>query len=92
MLVSDNSVQQLDDATVIDNEFSYHELNERLKYPVNPAYLPQSKKRDQMHQTFLDFCRDQKIPFNKADQALYDLTRTEDTFEIFKVILDQAYD
>ena len=77
---------------MIENQFSYNELNERLKYPVNPAYLPKTKKLDQMDLTFLDFCRQQKIPFNKADQILYELTKTEDTYEICKVHLDQAFE
>ena len=47
-------------------------------YPVNPAYFPASRKNDNelKEQTFLDYCRKHKIPFNKVDGLLYEINKT----------------
>lgn len=55
---------------------------------MNPAYF--SMKPNQDRQTFLDYCQQQRIPFNKADQLLYEIQKTKETYDVFKVLLDQA--
>ena len=73
-----------------DQQASYAQLNEVLKYPVNPAYLGGELQNQQSSpQTFLDYCREQNIPFNKADSMLYDINKAQQNYEIFKVLFDQ---
>jgi len=57
---------------------SYHQLNEKLKFPNNPAYFKakkqsRTKPQTKENQTFLDYCREYNIPFNDADALLYKL-------------------
>ena len=60
-----------------------------LKYPVNPAYLGVELQNQQSSaQTFLEYCREQNIPFNKADSMLYDINKAQQNYEIFKVLFD----
>ena len=64
-----------------------------MKYPVNPAYLGTEKlnqETDLTSQTFLDYCRQQNIPFNKADATLYELNKSAQNYQILKVLFDQV--
>ena len=42
-----------------------------------------------MKQSFVDLCRENLIPFSKADALLYKLQGQKDTFNIFSVIFNQ---
>lgn len=71
------------------SQLTYQELNERLKFPTNPAYFKQSKNEIINNKTLLDFCREQNIPFNETDKLLYKLQQSKETFEIYRVLFDQ---
>jgi hypothetical protein len=44
------------------------------------------------NQTFLDFCRQQNIPFNQADQMSYKLLKNKELYQIFRVYFDAFVD
>lgn len=75
---------------MLEEPKDYNSLNEKLKYPPNKAYYQQSGKPSQKMGTFLDHCRKNHIPLNKQDSHLYNIVRTNETYDIFRVLLDQA--
>ena len=80
-------------------EETYQDLNSKLKFPSNPAYFNQKNvsradklKFQKQNQTFLDFCREQNIPFNTADEMVYKLQTSKEHFQIFRVYFDAFVD
>lgn len=78
---------------------TYQDLNSKLKFPSNPAYFNQKNvsradklKFQKQNQTFLDFCREQNIPFNTADEMVYKLQTSKEHFQIFRVYFDAFVD
>ena len=45
-----------------------------------------------MQETFLDFCRQEYMPLNDADQLLYKMKASRDVFDVFKIWFDQIVD
>ena len=71
-------------------------MMEELEFPLNPAFYKSGsanksvavKDTKAMKETFLELCRQQNIPFNKADALLYRLQAQKDIFRIFCVIFN----
>lgn len=76
------------------NEPNYEDLRKRLKFPDNPAYLRINKfyKEKEALVPILKYCRENEIPFNKADRMLYRINQSKDNYRLFNNCIGKLYE